>query len=191
MRITLGPHDPEWSHRFSAFAADLRERFGARVPGRVAAIHHIGSTSVAGLAAKDVIDIQLTLRTTPDGDPFEPFEPVREAAEELGYRWQSANEDLRKRFFHLSDASGRRLVNLHIRPEGDFAAQAALLFRDLLRSSPKSRKIYESTKRSLAEHEWLSVDDYAMAKGDVIWSLLREGDLWAARTGWRPDPSDA
>lgn len=202
MRITLHDHDPTWPHRFAAFGADLRRSLLDRVPDRLVAIHHIGSTSVPGLAAKDVIDIQVTLQPVALQPvdvrrPLEPFEPVCEAIEVLGYRFQRTNPDLRKRFFHLDadpgpdGAPGRRLVNLHVRPHGEFSAQAALLLRDVLRSSPEARDRYETTKRQLAAREWDSVDDYADAKGDTIWALLREADAWAARTGWCPDPSDA
>lgn len=197
MRITLREYDPAWPQRFAAFGADLRRSLLDRVPDRLVAIHHIGSTSVPGLAAKDLVDVQVTLQPVDVRNPLEPFEPVCEAIEVLGYRWQRDNPDLRKRFFHLDaepgpdEASGRRLVNLHVRPHGEFSAQAALLLRDLLRASPEARQRYEATKRELAERDWPTVDDYAAAKGDTIWALLRTADEWAASTGWCPDPSDA
>jgi GrpB-like predicted nucleotidyltransferase (UPF0157 family) len=190
VRITLHDHDPQWPHRFAAYGAELRRSLLDRVPQRLVAIHHIGSTSVPGLAAKNVIDIQVTVSTERGGSPFEPFEPLREAIEVHGYRWVPDCWDHRKRLFTL-DHGERRLVNLHVRADGEFSAQAALLFRDLLRASAEARERYEATKRRLAEQDWPTVDDYAMAKGDTVWELLREADGWAAATGWVPDPSDA
>lgn len=191
MRITLSEYDAEWPRRFAAYSADLRSTLTERIGDRLDSIHHIGSTAVPSLAAKDVIDIQVSIS---GGDPsaaFEPFEPLREAIEVHGYRWLEHNPDRRKRMFVLDDRTGRRLVNLHVRPVDDFAAQAALLLRDVLRASESARCRYEATKRELATRDWPSVDDYAMAKGDTVWALLREADRWAAETGWRPDPSDA
>lgn len=190
MRITLHEHDPGWSRRFAAFGAELRRSLLDRVPERLVAIHHIGSTSVPGLAAKDVIDIQVTLRAEGSHAPFEPFEPLREAIEVHGYRWLPDCGDHRKRLFVLDDGD-RRSVNLHVRADGEFSAQAALLFRDLLRDSADARERYEATKRRLAEQDWPSVDDYAVAKGDTVWELLRVADGWGASTGWVPGPSDA
>lgn len=195
MRVTLSDPDPTWPARFAAHAAELRDSLTHRIGDRLVAIHHIGSTSVPGLVAKDVIDIQVLVRG--GEDPFEPFGPLREGIEVHGYRLQQENWDRRKRFFHLDaaespdGATGRRLVNLHVRPRGEFSAQAALLLRDLLRSSSDARARYAATKRELAAREWETVEDYAIAKGDTVWALLRAADGWAATTGWRPDPSDA
>ncbi len=189
MRIHLVEPDPQWPARFSAYGADLRHSLIDQsvdgVAERLVAIHHIGSTSVPDLAAKPVIDLQVTLTS------FEPFEPVREAIEVLGYRWQSDNPDRRKRFFRLEARDGTRRANVHVRITGDFADRAALLFRDHLRAEPYARERYETAKRELAVQEWVDVNAYADAKGDIIWQLLREADVWAAQRGWRPGPSDA
>ncbi len=195
MKIELVPYDTGWPHRFAAFAADLRRSITDQSVGGVAerlvAIHHIGSTSVPGLAAKDLIDIQVTVRHRPLVGDFEPFEPLRDAIEVLGYRWDPECWDQRKRFFTLDTPDGRRVVNLHVRGDGEFSQQAPLLFRDYLRSHESARAAYEATKRELAEQDWPTVDDYADAKGDTVWQLIRAADQWAARTGWRTPPTDA
>src|SRR5438105_2058781 len=54
--ILISEYDPAWPERFRAYAAALRGELGARA----ARIDHIGSTSVPGLAAKDVIDVQVS-----------------------------------------------------------------------------------------------------------------------------------
>ena len=195
MQIVLEPYDTGWPHRFAAFGADLRHSISDQsvdgVAVRLVAIHHIGSTSVPGLSAKDVIDIQVTVAHRPLIGDFEPFEPLREAIEVHGYRWSPDNPDRRKRFFSLDTPEGRRAVNLHVRGEGEFSQQAALLLRDYLREHEAARTTYETTKRELAERDWPTVDDYADAKGDTVWALLRQADEWAARTGWSTPPTDA
>jgi len=140
---------------------------------------------VPGLAAKDVIDVQVSVAD------FEPFEPLRGAVEGLGYEWMPDNDDGRKRFFRLVSPDGARLVNLHVRRLGEFSEQAALLFRDYLRASPEPRRRYEKAKRALAGRDWPTVDHYADAKGDTIWSLIREADRWAWEVAWSAGPSDA
>jgi GrpB-like predicted nucleotidyltransferase (UPF0157 family) len=189
VRIHLAEYDPEWPHRFAAFGADLRHSLLDQsvhgVADRLVAIHHIGSTSVPGLAAKPVIDLQVSLTS------LEPFEPLREAIEVHGYRWQADNPDLRKRFFRLETPDGTRTANVHVRLDGDFTQRAALLFRDHLRAEPFAAERYESVKRELATQDWADVNTYADAKGDIVWQLLREADVWAGRRGWQPGPSDA
>ncbi len=56
--ITIVPYETSWPEAFIAIARPLRTALG----GLALRIDHIGSTSVPGLAAKDVIDVQVTLK---------------------------------------------------------------------------------------------------------------------------------
>jgi GrpB-like predicted nucleotidyltransferase (UPF0157 family) len=179
--VVLDDYDPAWRGRFEDYAAALRGALGTRA----ARIDHIGSTSVPGLAAKDVIDLQVSVADV------EPFEPLRGAIEGLGYRWMPDNDDHRKRFFFRVSPDGARLANLHVRRLGEFSQQAALLFRDYLRATPEARRRYEEVKRDLARRSWPTVNDYADAKGDCVWALIREADRWAWDVEWAAGPSDA
>jgi GrpB-like predicted nucleotidyltransferase (UPF0157 family) len=171
MRVRVVPYDEAWPVRFQTLAGPLRDALGARA----VRVEHIGSTSVPGLGAKPIVDVQVSLRS------LEPFEPVRQAIEALGYDWLPDNDDRRKRYFRRR---GEVDVNIHVRTAGEFSEQAALVLRDYLRASPSARGRYEAVKRSLAEQEWETVDHYADAKGDCIWALLREADRWGGLTGW-------
>jgi GrpB-like predicted nucleotidyltransferase (UPF0157 family) len=179
--VVVAEYDLAWPERFARYAASLREALG----DRASRIDHIGSTAVPGLAAKDVIDIQVSVTG------FEPFEPLRAGIEGAGSERIPDNDDRRKRFFRLVGAGDRRLANIHVRNLGEFSEQAALLFRDYLRATPEARHRYEETKRTLATRTWPSVDDYADAKGDCVWALIREADRWAWDVAWVAGPSDA
>ena len=52
MRIEIVPYKAEWSEEFAAFAGKIHNVLG----DTALAIHHIGSTSVPNLAAKDIIE---------------------------------------------------------------------------------------------------------------------------------------
>jgi GrpB-like predicted nucleotidyltransferase (UPF0157 family) len=91
------PYTPEWPERFRVVAARLRQGLG-RTPLR---IDHIGSTAIPGLAAKPIIDIQVSVVSF---EPFEPFEPIRCPLERLGYIWRAGNPDLTKR--HVREPAG-------------------------------------------------------------------------------------
>lgn len=171
MRITVVAYEDAWPARFEALAGPLRAALG----DRAMRVEHIGSTSVPGLAAKPIVDIQVSVES------LEPFVPVRAVIEGLGYEWMADNDDRRKRYFRRR---GDVDANVHVRVAGEFSEQAALLLRDYLRASPAARERYEAVKRALAEREWETVDHYADAKGDCIWTLLREADGWAAERGW-------
>jgi GrpB-like predicted nucleotidyltransferase (UPF0157 family) len=176
VRIVLADHDPAWADAFAEVGRHLRGVFGAAAPR----IDHIGSTSVPGLAAKPVIDVQITVGS------LAVVDGVVGHLEGLGFLPEPDNPDRRKRFLRRHAPA----ANLHVRPAGDFAQQAALLFRDFLRVDDDARGEYEATKRRLAEQDWPTVDDYADAKGDTVWAILRAADRWAWH-GWYPGPSDA
>jgi GrpB-like predicted nucleotidyltransferase (UPF0157 family) len=203
--ITIADHDPAWPAVFAEIGAELRTALEPVLGDRLAGIHHIGSTSVPGLAAKPIIDVQVSVRDfrpwtrTDMPVPDEPVDnPSREhigedaalidAFETVRLRWRGDwCIDYRKWLFVRRDD---RAVNCHVRREGCVSQQQALIFRDYLRAHPDARQRYENVKRGLADREWPSVDAYADAKGDCVWATLREADGWSM-SGWRSGPSDA
>ncbi len=176
--VEIHDYDPAWAERFRRYGTALREALGERA----LRIDHIGSTSVPGLGAKPIVDIQVSVAG------FEPFRPLQAAVESAGYRYHADNDDLRKRYFTLDGAG--RLSNLHVRLLGEFSQQAALLLRDYLRASAAARATYERVKRELARSTWPTIDHYADAKTEVVWGLLLEADRWAQAEGWAAGPSD-
>jgi len=167
--ITLVEYDPAWPVRYREVADEL----ATALSGTPVAIDHIGSTSVPGLAAKPVIDVMVTV-----DDVDASHDDVHRALTGVGYDWHDDNDDARKRFYKRTEPF---VVHVHVRRRDCFSASAALLLRDYLRAEPAARATYESTKRRLAARGdvWRDVDEYADAKGDTVWRLLREADRWA------------
>jgi dephospho-CoA kinase len=83
--VVIVDYDPTWPDQFEQLAADLRRRLGDDILG----IDHIGSTSVPGLAAKDVIDLQVTVASLADADRLAP------AFREAGYAATPYRQDHR------------------------------------------------------------------------------------------------
>jgi GrpB-like predicted nucleotidyltransferase (UPF0157 family) len=157
-------------------------------------IDHIGSTSVPGLAAKDVIDMQVTVQ---DFDV-----PLEALLSSLGYiRRLDINGDhlpplviwpaseWEKRYFQPPE--GQRPSHLHVRAHGRANQRYALLFRDYLRTHPVAAGAYAEIKHALARYhpeDWDAYYDIKDPVCDVIWSAAEE---WSRMTGWEPGPSDA
>jgi len=163
VRVTLSEYDPTWPARFDARAAELREILG----DRARPIEHIGSTAVPGLAAKPVVDIVVGIE---DPDDEMAYLPELEAA---GY-------DLRVRepgHRCLRIGEPDEPVNLHCYPPDHAEIRKYLIFRDRLRDDDDDRRLYEATKRSLADREWPDMNYYAEAKRPVIDAIL-------GRAGW-------
>lgn len=163
-RIALSEYDPGWPGLFEREAARIRGALGAAA----LEVEHVGSTSVPGLAAKPIIDIDLVV---PDSADEPAYVPALEAA---GYVLTVREPDwYEHRLFKGPDTN----VNLHVFGPGTDEHHRHLLFRDRMREHPEDRDAYEAAKRELSEREWPSVQHYADAKSAVVHEVL-------ARAGW-------
>ncbi len=179
--VWIIPYDATWPEQFHQLAQPLRHALGP-VALR---IDHIGSTAVAGLAAKPVIDIQISVAD------FEPLDAYRLPVERLGYIFRADNQERTKRYFR--EAPGQRRVHIHVRRAGSFSEQFALLFRDYMRTHPDVASQYARLKIELAQR-YSQVEDrhlYTEAKHPFIWKVMAQADEWAQQMGWMPGPSDA
>ena len=171
--IELAEYDSSWPALFQSW----RGRITGALGGQALRVEHVGSTSVPGLLAKPVIDIQLSVADITD----EPaFVPALER-EDLQLR----TRDDRHRYLRPV-ASLPRDVHVHVCNAGSDWEREHLLFRDYLRAHPDARATYAEAKR-VALALW--ADDriaYTDAKGDAILDILEAAEAWALRTGWRP-----
>jgi GrpB-like predicted nucleotidyltransferase (UPF0157 family) len=153
--IVIEDYDPAWAGQFAAAAAVLSDALG----GLIVAIEHVGSTSVPGLPAKPVIDIDLLIEDTADESGYVP------ALEERGYRLV-----LREPWWygHRLLVSPAEDVHLHLWPRDAPEPIRHRLFRDWLRSHRPDRELYAAAKRCLAHETAQSPDRYNLAKNDVI-----------------------
>ncbi|WEV63367.1 GrpB family protein [Bifidobacterium sp. ESL0732] len=157
--VAVVSYDPSWPLLFDRLRATIVHALGFRA----LAIEHIGSTSVPGLAAKPVIDIDLTVADSGDEQTYAP------ALEKLGFHliirepWWYEHRMLR---------SDDPACNLHVWSVGSPEAMRHLIFRNWLRHNAKDRNLYISVKREAANHTHTSmVSDYNQRKQDTIRSI--------------------
>jgi len=177
--IEVVAYKPEWHERFLVLAGELRRALGENAMR----IDHIGSTSVAGLAAKPIIDIQISVQR------LQAMEPYQRALEHAGYRYRSDNDDLSKRYFR--EGSGSPRIHIHVREAGSWSEQLNLLFRDYLREHPHACQMYAEVKYHLAELNRNDRESYVSGKEEVVWTILRQAHAWSMHVGWKPGLSDA
>ncbi|GAA0392270.1 dephospho-CoA kinase [Micromonospora gifhornensis] len=183
-RVTLTEPDPTWPQQYARLAARIRH---AIAPADLR-IDHIGSTAMPGLAAKDVIDIQLGVPSLAEADG-----PLAQRLADAGFPrmpgdwWDTprgAGTGRWEKRLHGS-ADPARPVHLHLRVTGSPGWRYALLMRDHLRADPDRRAAYLMLKRELAA----SAPDsgtYATAKDPWFDEEHLRAEEWAASTGWRP-----
>ena len=181
--IAIVPYRPDWPHRFDDLERLIRQCMGALAER----VDHIGSTSVPGLAAKDVIDVQVTVRSFPAS--------LEERLTAAGFRHVAAithdhvppgavalPQEWEKRMFALGDSPRR--ANLHVRIRGRANQRYALLFRDYLRARPDAAATYAQIKHALAKHVGHDVDAYYDVKDPACDLIMQAADMWAIGTGW-------
>lgn len=178
----------DWPDRAAGLIALLSDRLGPLA----ARIEHIGSTSIPGMAAKDLIDLQAS---TPDLDAVPAMfdEPLRE----LGFTMKPYTHDhvpagkpddtqkWRKRLWSRGADHPGGPVNLHVRKIGSPNERLALLFRDWFRTHPDAIGAYGGFKQALAAMA-RGIDDYTETKDWVVDVVIAAAEPWAAATGWTP-----
>ena len=164
--IAFVEYDPGWPALYAREEARIRAALGARVVH----IEHIGSTSVAGLAAKPIIDITMLVEDVID----EPaYVPDLEAAGYVVRIREQEPEWYDHRVLKGPDTN----VNLHVFSRDCIEMERMVGFRDWLRTHDDDRALYESAKRELNAREWRYVQNYADAKGDVVAAIAARAGL--------------
>jgi GrpB-like predicted nucleotidyltransferase (UPF0157 family) len=183
--VVISTPDPTWAERAAVLIAALHAALGARA----LRIDHIGSTSVPGMDAKDVLDLQVSV--TDLNDAQEHFDqPLRE----LGFVGFPIGRDhvpagrsddpalWAKQFWARRGTGGD--VNLHVRVSGSPNERLALLFRDWMCAHPQAVIAYSAIKRSLAA-AIPDLDTYTEVKDPIVDLVIVTAEEWAMETGWR------
>ena len=178
--VAIVDYDRSWPGQFEELAARLRRHLGEGA----LRIDHIGSTSVPGLAAKDVIDLQVTVVGLAEADRLAPgFEragyvptPYRQDHRPAGDasdpgRWE-------KRLWQ--SPPGARRVNAHVRVAGWPNQRYALLFRGYLRARPAAAAAYARLKRDLADRFGGDLAAYTEVKDHACDLIMVAAEDWAA-----------
>ncbi|GAA0523177.1 dephospho-CoA kinase [Saccharopolyspora thermophila] len=180
--------DPEWPRQAQRLIARIERAAG----DRAVRVDHVGSTSVPGLPAKDIIDLQLTVRSLADADAL--AEPLGEAGFPVVPHLRRDTPHtfapdlvLWEKRVHASADPGRH-ANLHVRVDGSPGQRVALLFPAWLRADAAAREEYLALKRTLAAEHAANPDRDAYAEAKEPWfaAALPRAWRWAERTGWTP-----
>jgi len=166
--IEIVPYDSGWPAQFEAEAACIRKAVGASI----LRIEHVGSTSVPGLAAKPVIDIQVSVAS------LEALPTFTKVLAQLGYiHIPLGSFDLVYPFFQRP-AAHPSTHHVHLCIFGSEQERRHLAFRDYLRGHPEIAMEYVEIKRRLAAvHDGATLESregYSLAKTRFVSSVLAQ-----------------
>ena len=160
-QLEIVDYDPHWPAAFDAEANRLLNALGALA----LRIDHNGSTSIPGLGAKPIIDIQISVVA------LRPLAEYEERLGTLGYVHVAHPDDSFCPFFHRP-RRWPHTHHVHLVEAGGAEERRTLAFRDYLRDHPDVAREYEDLKRNLAEKlaatDSESRESYAQAKTDFI-----------------------
>lgn len=172
--IVVVEYDKAWPRTFQRHRELIEDALGSSVR-----IEHVGSTAVPGLAAKPIIDVQVSVE---DVDAEQTYVPPLTA---VGYA------------LRVREAQHRMLrtptldVHVHVCSTGSKWERRHLLFRDWLRTDDRDRSAYEALKRTLAAREWETMNHYARAKDEFIAAAFVRAEAWLNAPGGVPEELSA
>ncbi|WP_395746202.1 GrpB family protein [Prosthecobacter sp.] len=158
-QIVIADYDPRWPAQFERQASLISQALGAKA----LVVEHVGSTSVPGLAAKPIIDIDVLVADSANEASY------LEALLTAGYVLRVREPDWHQ---HRMLRTPQLDVHLHIFSTGCMEFTRHIAFRDWLRTHADDRLLYESTKRRLAAAQWPDMNAYASAKTEVVEAIL-------------------
>ncbi len=185
--VQVVPYDDRWPGLAAAELAALRTALGSLV----CHADHIGSTAVPGMAAKDVLDLQLSVRDLDTAAAAFDAPLSRLGYTRLPYERDHVPAGDRsdpalwaKRYWRRRDEAAGD-VNLHVRVVGSPNERLALLFRDWLRAHPLAVAAYARFKAELARAV-AGIEVYTEVKDPVVDLVVAAAAGWVRDTGWLP-----
>ena len=163
--IIVVDYNANWSNQYEQEKQQILLALGDTVTN----IQHIGSTAIAGLAAKPVIDMLLGLKQIP------PLLTQVSHLEAIGYSYHGELEIPGRHYFRKGMPRTHQIHAVLVNSE---FWERHILFRDFLRSHPEAAQRYETLKRKLAQEFECDRTSYTNSKTPLIEQLLVEAVLW-------------
>jgi GrpB-like predicted nucleotidyltransferase (UPF0157 family) len=177
MQITVLEYDPEWANTFQRIKISLLAILDSTP---ISSIEHVGSTSIPGLAAKPIIDIDIVVEAkhipmtcallSTNGYTYNP-EPW--GIDRMSFRYDKHTHDSGASR-PTEDGDIRRAVYVNI-PEGEMLRNH-LLVRKVLSRCPELVTEYSELKRELAKREWKGIGAYGGAKTKILEKIMARGE---------------
>ena len=167
--LILSPYNPNWPNEFE----NLREVIHGQLNGLISEIQHVGSTSVPGLVAKPVIDMDVVM------EDVVLLPHIIKRLEAIGYEYRG-DQGIPDRFaFRQLSADTPQTKpsrlwlthHLYVCLAGSLALRNHLRFRDALRSNSELMRKYADLKLLLSQHV-ISREQYGKEKTNFILSVL-------------------
>ena len=163
-RVIVESYNSEWKRDFE----DIRSELMAVLEGKVISIEHVGSTSVEGLSAKPIIDIDVVI------EDEDAFPEVKAAMESIGYTHEGDLGIKGREAFKYVGKEHLRKHHLYVCTKDATELKKHITFRDHLRSHPEAVREYSKVKEEGAKLYPEDIDGYINYKAPFIEGIYKE-----------------
>ena len=162
--IIVQPYDEMWNQDFISISNEIRDALGELA----LRIEHVGSTSVPGLSAKPVIDIDVVIRD------HSVLDEVVSRLAKIGYQHEGNLGIAGREAFGYEGKEHLKEHHLYVCPEDSPELKRHTAFRDYLRSHPEAVREYSRIKEEAAALYPYDIDGYIRHKSPVIEKIYKE-----------------
>lgn len=157
-RVVVVPYDVGWKEEFLKIKSFLEKP----LKDSIILIEHVGSTSVEGLSAKPILDIDIVIKD------YSSFQEVKCRLKSLGY-YHEGNLGIKDReAFGYNDKNEFMIHHLYVCPADSEELKRHIAFRDYLRKHKEDRDKYSEIKLQASKEYFEDIDGYLKAKSSII-----------------------
>ena len=162
-KVVVLPYDRTWKYAFEEIKREIEGAIGELIIG----IEHVGSTSVEGLSAKPIIDIDVIIKD------YAVFDAVVRRLEAIGYVHEGNLGIKDREAFKYSDKPHLQQHHLYVCPQQSEELYRHITFRDFLVNNPEAVKKYSAVKEKAAQLFPDNIEKYIAYKSPCIEELYR------------------
>ena len=162
--VVVLPYDAQWERAFARIKDEIQEALGSLAIG----IEHVGSTSVRGLSAKPIIDIDVVIQD------YSVFDAAAAALEEIGYHHEGDLGIAMREAFRYDGKEHLQKHHLYVCPQASPELKRHVAFRNYLRSDPEAVREYSRIKEEGAALYPNDIEKYIRHKAPFIEKIYRK-----------------
>ena len=163
-RVIVESYNKDWKKDFE----DIKTELMAVLEGKVISVEHVGSTSVEGLSAKPIIDVDVVI------EDEDAFPAVKDAMESIGYYHEGDLGIPGREAFKYEGKEHLRKHHLYVCTKDATELKKHITFRDYLRSHPEAVSGYSKVKEEGAKLYPEDIDSYINYKAPFIEGIYKE-----------------
>lgn len=164
--VVVEKWNPKWKHEFEKIVDSL----GEDIIQNSIRIEHVGSTSVEGMSAKPVIDLDIVIEN-------DRFALIKELLKDKGYEHEGDLGIKGREAFSYIGKKDMMTHHLYVCPEDSEELIRHITFRNFLRNNPASVTEYSKVKELAAELYPHDIDKYMEFKSDIIEKIYEQCGL--------------